>query len=93
MLPKMLGLAFLMAGLAACAGSSGFGFRADCVVSAALQSPQGPLVLQQWLLEEHGGKGKARPTQKSTPPEAGIESLLAGLKKIKRIMELDAGEG
>ena len=58
MLPKMLGLAFLMAGLSAYAGSSGFGSRADCVAGAGLQSPQGPLVLQQWLLEEHGGKGK-----------------------------------
>ena len=84
MLRMMVGLAFLVAGLAATAGSRGFGFRAGCAAGAGLPSPQGPQVLQQWQLEEHGGSGKERRGRRKRRLQPRV-----GLNKYERIKELD----
>ena len=81
---QFLFLAFLVAGLAATAGSRGFGFRAGCAAGAGLQSPQGPQVLQQWQLEEHVGSGKERRGRRKRRLQPRV-----GLDKYQGIKELD----
>ena len=80
----MVGLAFLMAGLAAIAASSGCGSRASCAGDSGLRSPQALqalLLLQPRSHEGTGSEAHARPTQKpSTPPEVNLAKVLEGLK-------------
>ena len=84
MFRKMVGLAFLVAGLAAIAASSICGSRASCAGDAVLRSPS---ALQVRLLQQprsHGGtESEAHGQRKSrppTPPEVNLAKVLDGPK-------------
>ena len=80
MFRKMVGRAFLMAGLAAIAASSGCGSRASCGgASKPAGAPGAPGVSTQ--VPRRNRKRGTRPTPKpSTPPEVNLAKILDGLK-------------
>ena len=83
MLKRMVGLAFLTAGLAAIVASSVFGFRAIVVADAGLQCPT---VLRALLTQRprlHGEiekRGIRLLSKPSGPPEVNLSKLLDELK-------------
>ena len=90
MLRRIIGLAFLTAGLAATVASSVFGSRASVAADAGFQIPT---VLRALLMQlprppRRSRKRRARSMSKpSAPPEANLAKLLDGLQESELFKE------
>ena len=85
---KMVGLAFLMAGLAAVAASSVCGSGASCAGDAGLRSPSALQVRLMQQPRSHGGtESEAHGQRKSRPPSRGQSGKGVGREQRQRAFQ------